>query len=113
MPLDSNFLIGIIDILVKNSNNEWELWDWKSNKIENQKDILRLANFYEPQMQFYSFLLSKLYPMQKEYNAYLLFLNAAKSLNKKHQWCYRFHWNEEDFVAYEENLKKMISKMPF
>lgn len=113
MPLGSGFLKGVIDLLVQNQMNEWEVWDWKTNKISNDNDVELLAYYYKPQMQFYAYMLSKLYPSQNKYDSLLLFTNCASRFDKNDKWYYRFSWQNEELSLYESYLLKTISEIPY
>ena len=69
LPYRDNFLYGIIDCLIKNDSDEYEIWDWKTNAIT---DINELKVKYELQMLVYIYLLMYLYPNQKRYIARLI-----------------------------------------
>jgi ATP-dependent helicase/nuclease subunit A len=81
MQLDEDFFTGTIDRLQKSDNGNWEVFDYKTNKVSNA-NFEETAQKYDIQMQSYALLLSRLYPGQKEYRVVLYFLTLDKFFEK-------------------------------
>ncbi len=77
MQLDNDFFTGTIDRLQNNENGNWEIFDYKTNKI-SESALVETGEKYDIQMQSYALLLSRLYPLQNEYRIVLYFLTVDK-----------------------------------
>lgn len=112
--LADNVLQGQLDMLIKNNKGEYEVWDWKTDKLNGRID--QLAENYAAQMKQYAFLLSQFCPGQSEYNARLLFVRGAKNAKSDADWVRTHTIKQEDLAAFEqetiENIKG-INNHPF
>lgn len=104
--LSDNVLQGQLDMLIKNSKGEYEVWDWKTDKLHGNID--KLAENYAAQMKQYAYLLSQMYPGQSEYNARLLFVRGAKNAVSDADWVRTHTIKREDLPAYEQETKQNI-----
>ena len=111
IPFDRDFLMAKIDMLIRNSEEEWEIWDWKTNRIENHEIFKKLIEDYTLQMQVYSYFVYMLYPEQNYYNARLLFTRKAKDAKKDEDWIYTYSWSREEVIGFEELFKNTMSKI--
>ena len=100
IPIGENFYSGIIDLMVKDENGDFEIWDWKTNKVENSTTVSILAENYKLQMQMYVYFLMHLFPNQKQYKARLLFAELATVAAENSDWTVEFNFTVAD--------KKMI-----
>jgi ATP-dependent helicase/nuclease subunit A len=108
MPFQGSILTGNIDLLIKGENdNIIEIWDWKSNKVSNEEDINRLGEHYLPQLKFYIFLISKIYPKKENIIGRLLFTRLAKTNN----WVFTLNMTKEEINIFEEELRATINKL--
>ena len=104
MPIGDNFITGNIDFLVKNESNEWEIWDWKTNKIQDKSDLSRLKEEYELQMKIYSYFLMHLEPNQKKFVARLLLTELANIDSQDNDWTVKY----EFILANKSEIKKEL-----
>ena len=72
MRLDMDFLLGTLDRIYKNENGQWEVIDYKTNRIASNQ-IARQSLKYQYQMEIYALLLSRLYPDQEFFPVSLYF----------------------------------------
>jgi hypothetical protein len=72
MRLDQDFLIGTLDRIFKNESDQWEVIDYKTNRIDSTQ-IAQLALKYQFQIEVYALLLSRLYPDQDFFPVRLYF----------------------------------------
>jgi hypothetical protein len=108
MPLAGSLLTGNIDLLLKNEDNSIiEIWDWKTNLIKNNDDIIYYTNHYKEQIKFYIYLISKLYPDLDVYKGKLLFTNYSKKGN----WVSEIHLNKSEVELFEQELLENISNV--
>ena len=77
MQLGSDFFTGTLDRLQKNKHGQWEIFDYKTNKV-SKETFEETAQKYDIQMQSYALLLAYLYPQQNEYRVVLYFLSIDK-----------------------------------
>lgn len=108
MPYYDDFLIGKIDLLIKNNEGIWEIWDWKTNRINSEQDILKLTEHYELQMQIYAYFIMLLFPEQQRITARLLFTRLAKKNAKDEVWTRKFEWNKEEISHFGDDIKKKL-----
>jgi ATP-dependent helicase/nuclease subunit A len=111
IPVQRDFVIGFIDVLMKNKNGDIEIWDWKSNRIFNTSNLIEKAQPYGVQMKIYCYFLSLMYPDQEKYSARLLFTNAAKPFAKDEDWTYSFEWTKDELKEFEVEFLTKIEKM--
>lgn len=117
----NDLLLVKTDLLIKNADDEWEIWDWKTNKVDSKKSKESLIKYYELQMKIYIYFLMKLYPEQKTFKARLLFTRLAKeskipviNTSKKDEldnWFHTFKWGIEDFDVIESEINKIIDRI--
>lgn len=110
IPLFNNLLKVIFDVLIQNSNNEFEIWDWKSNKINQIEDIRKLAKYYELQMKIYALVLSYLYPKNVNYKARLFFTNFASKAKNDSDWIVSFEWTKNELTEFENELQDLMNE---
>ncbi len=110
IPLFNNLLKVIFDVLIQNSNNEFEIWDWKSNKIIQIEDIKKLAKYYELQMKIYALVLSYLYPQNVNYIARLFFTNFASKAKNDSDWIVSFEWTKNELNEFENELQDLMNE---
>lgn len=104
LPIGTEILYGVIDVLFRDKTGKWEIWDWKSNKVDNFEDLNRLAEQYELQMRIYAFMVSKLFPEQTEFVARLLFIRAINKFSENEYWIKTFRFTKEELENFAEIL---------
>ncbi|MGB9702664.1 MAG: UvrD-helicase domain-containing protein [Candidatus Kapaibacteriota bacterium] len=110
IPLFNNLLKVIFDVLIQNSNNEFEIWDWKSNKIIQIEDVKKIAKYYELQMKIYTLVLSYLYPHNVNYKARLFFTNFASKAKNDSEWIVSFEWTKKELNEFENELQDLMNQ---
>lgn len=117
-PTNDDFIQGIIDFLIQDNNGNYEIWDWKTNRIND--NLEEIAESYKDQMQLYAYFLYKLYPDQTEFKSKLVFvrqlLTNPSLANNIDKWTYTFIWNKQELDEYEKGLSeriKSITSYPF
>jgi ATP-dependent helicase/nuclease subunit A len=111
VPFDTNYLVAKIDLLFKNENGHYEIWDWKSNNVNSLEQMEQVAKSYELQMKTYAFALSQLHPEQEHYKARLLFTRLARPNALDKEWTYEFLWREDEILNIEKELKDLAYKI--
>ncbi len=122
MVYKNDLLLVKTDLLIKNASGEWEVWDWKTNRVGSNEVKNTLIKYYELQMKIYIYFLMKLYPEQKNFKARLLFTRLAKiseiplnPLLKKGEnsedWVYTFNWTIDDLNNIEREINKIADKI--
>jgi ATP-dependent helicase/nuclease subunit A len=71
--IGTDFLTGTLDRIYKNDRNEWEIIDYKSNRIV-EKDLAHTVARYNVQMEIYALLLADVFPSQRSYKIGLYFV---------------------------------------
>ncbi len=109
MPFGNDFLLGIIDILTQNESGEWEIWDWKTNRADNQNEADELSKKYCRQLQIYSVLCAALFPEQEYFTARLLFTRLAYKDAKNDAWTREFRWSRAEIRGFAEEIGNIIA----
>lgn len=81
MKLGDFILRGIFDILFQNQRGEWEIIDFKTNKIR-PKEVEKTAQKYQFQMQAYALLLSEFAQKQQIFPISIYFLEPKQMVSK-------------------------------
>ncbi len=81
MRINEFVLRGIFDNLYLNSDGEWEILDFKTNRIKAE-EINSTAKKYVFQVEAYGLLLSRLYPQQNRFPVTLFFLEPMQTVKK-------------------------------
>ncbi|MGQ9818452.1 MAG: UvrD-helicase domain-containing protein [Candidatus Kapaibacteriales bacterium] len=110
MPFSNNFLFGKIDLLFTKPNQEHEIWDWKTNNVQNKEKMIEVAISYKFQMVTYAFLLSKCFPEQTEWIARLLFTQLAKNSSQDEDWTYVFKWTKDELENFSDQIDDIQKK---
>lgn len=111
IPYQKDFLKGVIDLIFKNQNGDYIVWDWKSNFVREISYIPNMAKGYENQMKFYCYIVSKLFPEQKNFEARLIFTNAAQKDSNDEDFTYKFEWKKEDIINFDLEIAGMIAEI--
>ncbi|MCX7735822.1 MAG: UvrD-helicase domain-containing protein [Candidatus Kapabacteria bacterium] len=111
IPIHNDFLNAKIDLLLKNFDGNYEIWDWKTNTIQDNEHKERLIAHYEFQMKVYAFLISKIFN-QKEYLSRLLFTKLADNNVRDEEWTHKYIWTKEDLDSFEDELIEQIKIIP-
>lgn len=114
LALGNDFITGMIDLLYKNEDGKYEIWDWKSNYIPKENSIQKLQDLkdkYEFQMKLYAYLIMRKKVNQNTYNAKLLLTMAAANADNDSEWIIEYNWNKEILEQFGEKLKRIISEI--
>ncbi|MDC1068771.1 UvrD-helicase domain-containing protein, partial [Candidatus Kapabacteria bacterium] len=90
LPFKDDLLTGSIDLYTKDINDNFEIWDWKTNNISSEQ-IEETANFYKPQLLFYAYLISFYNPKQSIFKCRLLFTKFSNDFSLTDDWVYTFN----------------------
>ncbi len=104
-----DFIQGIIDLLITNNDGEYEVWDWKSNIIND--NLTEKALSYETQMKLYAYFIYRLAPNQKIYKSKLLFVRQSIGAIADDDWTYTFVWKAEELKKFELELFDLIKEI--
>jgi ATP-dependent helicase/nuclease subunit A len=97
-----DFLTGTIDRLYKDSEGNWCIVDYKTDKI-SAENIEQRAESYRGQMLFYSLLVRRLFK-QKEVRVCILFTTLPDSP-------YWFNFSETDIKDFENKLSNILKRI--
>jgi ATP-dependent exoDNAse (exonuclease V) beta subunit len=111
MPYGNDFIKVIIDALVPVRENEYEIWDWKSNYINSAAKFEELTEQYKLQMKYYAFVVSYLYPELSIYRAKLFFTRQAKSAKSETDWISTFEWTKNELNEFAAEIASYFEKM--
>lgn len=106
LPISDNFLIGKFDLLLTNSDSNYEIWDWKTNKIDSYNSFSKIVNYYELQMKIYAYLISLMNPEQNIFTARLLFTRLAAPDIEDDKWTWCYSWSKEELINFGYDLQK-------
>jgi hypothetical protein len=83
MRLGSDFLTGTLDRIFKNEETQWEVIDYKTNRI-HVNQVKQAALKYTIQMEIYALLLSQLFPAQEVIPVSLYFTRPDQIFQNKY-----------------------------
>ncbi len=110
IPVGLHYLTGSIDCLVKDSNGNMIIWDWKTNKIADYNTITSLAEHYKHQMSIYAYLVYLMNKNQETYTAQLLFTDYADR-SDNNNWVYSFEWSKEEIIEIGKIMDDTIEEL--
>ncbi len=99
---DDDFLTGTIDRLYRNTREEWQVVDYKTDKIPPE-GIAKRAELYRPQLEVYAWMIRKLH-RQKIVRASLVFLDHTSSP-------VHFDLGEAGIATFEALLRHSLMKI--
>lgn len=108
LPIGTDFIQGTIDFIITNRDNEYEVWDWKTNRIHN--NLIETAHHYEMQMKLYAYFIYRSFPGQKLYKSRLIFARLAAENIADDEWTYTYVWTEQDMTAFEIELLEIVKQ---
>ena len=107
--IGNDFIQGIIDLLIENEDGEFEVWDWKSNVIND--NLYEKAKAYEIQMKLYAYFVYRVSPFQQKYTSKLLFVRQSEKASSDEDWTYTYSWTAEELQQYEIELVSIIKSV--
>jgi ATP-dependent helicase/nuclease subunit A len=72
MQLEDDFITGTLDKIYQNEAEQWEVLDYKTNRIDRTQ-VQEVLDRYRIQIRTYALLLAHLYPQQQEYRVNFYF----------------------------------------
>ncbi len=93
---------GIFDKLFLNTDGNWEVLDYKTNRI-SAEEVNQVSQKYDFQMQAYALLLSGLHPEQTSYPISLLFVEPMRVVRKIYQ--------RADIEKIREEVEKLMNEI--
>ena len=97
-----------IDLLYRDDNGKYEIWDWKNNYIKDGEQYAEKVEYYSLQMKFYAWIVSKLHPNQESFTARLFFTRLTKS---ELDWIAELNWSKAELHEFEKELKLNFDAM--
>ncbi len=111
MPVDNDFLNAKIDLLLKNNDGQYEIWDWKTNHIQDTVHKEKLISHYEFQMKVYAFMISKIFK-QDEYISRLLFTKLTGENAREDEWTHKYIFSKTELTGFENDIAEQIKMIP-
>ncbi|MFA6571097.1 MAG: PD-(D/E)XK nuclease family protein, partial [Bacteroidota bacterium] len=108
LPFGDNVIIAKIDMIIENNNGDFEVWDWKTNRVDKPSDKELLAKKYSLQMKTYAYFMMLNNPEKPKYYARLLFTRLASTVAEESHWTRLFEWTKEELLSFGEELKAKI-----
>jgi hypothetical protein len=109
MPIGDNFITGSIDLLLQNKEDDFEIWDWKTNLVFNHETLNELKIKYQDQLMLYCYMVSLLYPKQNKFKAKLFFTRLIES--SELNWIQNFEWNREELCLYFNLVSNTVAEI--
>ncbi len=108
IPFNGSLLTGSIDMLLKSEDEKIiEVWDWKTNHITSLDDRDKLVLHYLPQIKFYLYIVSLMYPTKDNYSGRLFFTKLADTEDADVE----IKMSKDDINDFENLLSKYIEEM--
>jgi|GEM_PF-1901770 len=79
--LGTDYFTGTLDRLYRNQEGNWEVVDYKTNRI-GRHQVEQEAAHYEWQIKSYAFLLSKLFPQQESFPVSIYFIHPDQLVRR-------------------------------
>ncbi|MCU0427479.1 MAG: UvrD-helicase domain-containing protein [Candidatus Kapabacteria bacterium] len=111
MPIDHDFLIGTMDVLVQTPSGALEIWDWKTNRVGSVRDMDRLLGEYRLQLELYAYIASFLAPEQHTFTTRLLFTRRASQTAHDEEWTRTLECTRLDVAAIETKVRQIIGNI--
>lgn len=111
IPVGQDFLVGVLDVLIQNPNGEWEIWDWKTNKITPTKGMNELFEHYRLQLECYIYFCSLAFPHQQNFTARLLFTRLAMPNIPDKDWTRTLTCTRDEAKRLGETLVRRMKAM--
>jgi len=111
MPLGNDIVTGTLDALVLNEHGEYEIWDWKTNRVSSNDDMTRFLEEYRLQLELYALMLSRSVPEQHTFTARLLFTRRAAAISREQDWTRSVTFSRAELVAIEERVRGTMSRI--
>ena len=108
MPYGEDFLVANIDLLLTKKNGNLEIWDWKSNRVNNIDQAKKLAEKYKLQMMIYAYFVSFLSPEQNIFKTVLLFTRLAGHQKKDADWTVEFSFTRDELSEFTHSVDSYI-----
>jgi ATP-dependent helicase/nuclease subunit A len=105
-----DFLSGVIDILIKDTIGNYEIWDFKSDYL-TKDGIISKAQNYEEQIKLYAYLIYLLTDKPALIKARLLFTRLAHPMAMHYEWTHLFTWSAKEMEEYKIELEKRIKEI--
>ncbi len=93
IPYGDDFLTGSMDMLIKNVDGNYEIWDWKTNYLPFPAKMSKYAESYKMQLQVYAYFTMLLHPDQQIFPARLLFTKLARPNAGDDEWTHLYQWD--------------------
>lgn len=107
MRLGADYFTGTLDRIYRNDHNEWEVVDYKTNRIRADQ-LKEEGEKYKWQIKAYALLLSRLYPDQEKYPVSLYFLLPDRLYNK----VFTKQEVEETAILFLDTIEEIKDKIP-
>lgn len=104
LPIEDDFYLAVFDCIVKNRKGEIEIWDWKTNRVNDKKSIDLLFDKYKVQLQMYALFASYLYPNQEKYLLRLLFTRKADVNLADDEWVRTLTITKDEIPVLRRNI---------
>jgi ATP-dependent helicase/nuclease subunit A len=102
MKIGDDFLGGTLDKVYLNSDDLWEVIDYKTNRI-TQQEMARTFKNYQIQIEVYALLLSHIFPGQENYPVSLYFTHIDKVKTRR--------FSSEELEDVKEKMLEKIAQM--
>lgn len=111
MPFGNDFIKIIIDALVRMSDGTYEIWDWKSNLVNDSEKLAELTEFYSFQLKYYAFVVKYLYTEQEKFVCRLFFTRLAAEASKDSDWIATFEWSRAELEEFSKEIENYFERM--
>lgn len=111
MPVGQDILMGTMDLLIQDAEGQWEIWDWKTNRVRNARDIDKLRDFYKRQLQVYAVMTAGLFPHQEFFTTRLLFTRQAHAGATNDVWSRSFRWSKTEIKSIGNEIVELIRRI--
>ncbi len=111
LPLEKSYLSCKIDFCFKIDNENIEVWDWKTDRISNEKEFQEKIDIYTYQLKSYVYACYFYFNKPKKITTRLIFLDMLKENDNTENWIFKKEYSENDIPIIEKELIQTLKKV--
>lgn len=111
LPLDKSYLSCKIDFCFQIDNENIEVWDWKTDRISNDKEFQDKIDIYTYQLKSYVYACYFYFNKPKKITTRLIFLDKLKENDNTENFIYKREYFENEIQEIGKELTQTLRKV--
>lgn len=111
IPIEKSYLSCKIDLCFRVNDDTIEIWDWKTDKITNDKEYYEKIESYEYQLKSYIYSTYYYFKQPKKIITKLLFLDKLNENDSSEDWVYTKEYSHRDISNIKREIEKSLKKV--